>query len=386
MSWDSFGTGAANQRSSTRRINPPGGRSNFSIGGQFGGAHEDESEIAPESFMRDQQRRGGRMRQRSSSQSREHVKSSVSYGRDARQRGRSTGGGKSRVHFGGDTHAPEIGGGGYRGPVTLTAETSSLSGGPPVGDYIPQKEKKMTYDDYYNAKRSSTRRIAPPGGNSSFSLGGYPEGKQDHQHRTSRSRRRSQDRSYQQENHKENRREYEDRDYSDTTKGNAQRSASFSYGAPEDQRSSTRRIAPPGGQSNLSLGWNSNSNDSHPEIQRRNGNLRSRSAVRRHYSRDRDGGGDDRAGQVQRRPPRHPRKHAHPISSTDKAALEGNALNGERTCNRAASMPWDRPMAKSSNQYASNSRQNSGNFITNRPSTKVHAPPGGGSSLSLGWS
>ena len=38
----------------------------------------------------------------------------------------------------------------------------------------------------------------------------------------------------------------------------------------------------------------------------------------------------------------------------------------------------------SSNAYATGSNQNSGNFITDRPTTKVHAPPGGRSQISFG--
>ena len=38
----------------------------------------------------------------------------------------------------------------------------------------------------------------------------------------------------------------------------------------------------------------------------------------------------------------------------------------------------------SSNAYATGSNQNSGNFITDRPTTRVHAPPGGKSSIMFG--
>ncbi|CAN4088356.1 unnamed protein product [Withania somnifera] len=37
--------------------------------------------------------------------------------------------------------------------------------------------------------------------------------------------------------------------------------------------------------------------------------------------------------------------------------------------------------ARNSNNYFRADGQNTGNFLTDRPSTKVHAPPGGGSSL-----
>jgi len=39
----------------------------------------------------------------------------------------------------------------------------------------------------------------------------------------------------------------------------------------------------------------------------------------------------------------------------------------------------------SSNAFANGSNQNCGNFITDRPTTRLHAPPGGKSSFSLGW-
>jgi SPIRAL1-like protein len=41
-------------------------------------------------------------------------------------------------------------------------------------------------------------------------------------------------------------------------------------------------------------------------------------------------------------------------------------------------------MRHSSNSYANGSHQNTGNFITERSSTRIHAPPGGGSSISFG--
>lgn len=41
--------------------------------------------------------------------------------------------------------------------------------------------------------------------------------------------------------------------------------------------------------------------------------------------------------------------------------------------------------AVSSNKFASGANQNCGNVITDRPSTRIHAAPGGKSSISLGW-
>ena len=47
-----------------------------------------------------------------------------------------------------------------------------------------------------------------------------------------------------------------------------------------------------------------------------------------------------------------------------------------------ATLPTDR--GTSSNAFASGANQNSGNVITDRPSTRVHAPPGGRSQISFG--
>eukprot|EP00618_Florenciella_parvula_P037477 CAMPEP_0119487468 /NCGR_PEP_ID=MMETSP1344-20130328/13549_1 /TAXON_ID=236787 /ORGANISM="Florenciella parvula, Strain CCMP2471" /LENGTH=145 /DNA_ID=CAMNT_0007522333 /DNA_START=68 /DNA_END=505 /DNA_ORIENTATION=+ len=42
-------------------------------------------------------------------------------------------------------------------------------------------------------------------------------------------------------------------------------------------------------------------------------------------------------------------------------------------------------MSGSSNAFANGSNQNCGNVITDRSTTRLHAPPGGQSSFSLGW-
>ena len=39
----------------------------------------------------------------------------------------------------------------------------------------------------------------------------------------------------------------------------------------------------------------------------------------------------------------------------------------------------------SSNRFACGSNQNAGNVITDRPTTRIHAAPGGKTSISLGW-
>mmetsp|Transcript_15234 Transcript_15234/g.21398 ORF Transcript_15234/g.21398 Transcript_15234/m.21398 type:complete len:364 (-) Transcript_15234:238-1329(-) len=362
MSWQNFGGGSGgSQRSSTRRINPPGGRSNFSIGGYGDGGGAPD--VMPQGEWQPRDESGSGSNYGASGGEVNYVRGNVSQGRDARVRERSARGGPSQVHFGGDTAAPPIGGGGYRGAIPLAGN------GPPSDDpYQSQgSDPKLKYEDYFNTKKSSTRRIEPPGGSSNLDLGGYPEEKEQPRRLSRRMDARHQNDSL-------------------SPADPPARSHSFS----QAQRSSTRRLAPPGGQSNISLGWNGS--------QAGPASSRSRSAVRRKSSRD-----YENKVSVGRRPTRHGRKQAHPISATDKVALEGKAHDARaRLLHREGSLgtrgegggsgdgngnnqPWDRPMASSSNAYASNSRQNSGNFITNRPSTKVHAPPGGGSSLSLGW-
>lgn len=45
----------------------------------------------------------------------------------------------------------------------------------------------------------------------------------------------------------------------------------------------------------------------------------------------------------------------------------------------------DKPPTVSSNAYANGANQNCGNVITDRSTTRLHAPPGGASSFSLSW-
>ena len=53
----------------------------------------------------------------------------------------------------------------------------------------------------------------------------------------------------------------------------------------------------------------------------------------------------------------------------------------------ASLMKQDTPPRKSStsaNVWATGSNQNAGNFLSDRPTTRVHAPPGGHSSIRFG--
>ncbi|KAK4753545.1 hypothetical protein SAY87_001649 [Trapa incisa] len=75
-------------------------------------------------------------------------------------------------------------------------------------------------------------------------------------------------------------------------------------------------------------------------------------------------------------------KAAPNIPPTPPAAVE--TMPPSRPVTQPADVPKDIPAgihSTSSNNYVRADGQNAGNFITDRPSTKVHAEPGGGSSL-----
>mmetsp|Transcript_3288 Transcript_3288/g.4165 ORF Transcript_3288/g.4165 Transcript_3288/m.4165 type:complete len:132 (+) Transcript_3288:159-554(+) len=54
------------------------------------------------------------------------------------------------------------------------------------------------------------------------------------------------------------------------------------------------------------------------------------------------------------------------------------------TAEATAEAPALKKSGVSSNAYANGSNQNAGNFITDRPTTRVHAPPGGRSQITFG--
>ena len=66
----------------------------------------------------------------------------------------------------------------------------------------------------------------------------------------------------------------------------------------------------------------------------------------------------------------------------EPSAARQGAIVG-RDANAAYGVP-SQARAVSSNAYANGADQNCGNFITDRPSTRLHAPPGGVSQISLG--
>lgn len=72
-----------------------------------------------------------------------------------------------------------------------------------------------------------------------------------------------------------------------------------------------------------------------------------------------------------------------PSASAEAAAAEEE----EAEAQEEAVVPPPAPVAEavvSSNAYATGSNQNSGNFMTGRPTTRVRAPPGGASSITFG--
>ena len=71
---------------------------------------------------------------------------------------------------------------------------------------------------------------------------------------------------------------------------------------------------------------------------------------------------------------------------TPKSVLQdSNARSGSAAPAAAAKAVATSGTHVSSNAYATGSNQNCGNVITDRSSTRLHAPPGGKSSFSLGW-
>eukprot|EP00639_Heterosigma_akashiwo_P001157 CAMPEP_0194567926 /NCGR_PEP_ID=MMETSP0292-20121207/6228_1 /TAXON_ID=39354 /ORGANISM="Heterosigma akashiwo, Strain CCMP2393" /LENGTH=185 /DNA_ID=CAMNT_0039417837 /DNA_START=118 /DNA_END=675 /DNA_ORIENTATION=+ len=73
-----------------------------------------------------------------------------------------------------------------------------------------------------------------------------------------------------------------------------------------------------------------------------------------------------------------------PAAQPEAVQEEESDKENEDTQNQVPDQPTeDVPQKVSSNAYASGVSQNTGNFITDRPTTRVHAAPGGKSSFSL---
>ena len=203
--------------------------------------------------------------------------------------------------------------------------------------------------------RSSTRLYAPPGGRSSISFGDDGGGA-GHRFETSAQAAGG--------GHRER---HEPRQYAPPASGDAyahggnaatRKNSSNAYANGANQncgnvitdRSSTRLHAPPGGGSSWSIGWAGEAAAPAPRA--------SAPAARGGYQQDRGGGyQEDRGGGYQPAPYREPR--------ADDYAYGANARKG-------------------SNAFANGANQNCGNVITDRSSTRLHAPPGGHSSITFG--
>ncbi|CAN0303194.1 unnamed protein product, partial [Ectocarpus fasciculatus] len=81
-------------------------------------------------------------------------------------------------------------------------------------------------------------------------------------------------------------------------------------------------------------------------------------------------------------PPAPPAVEEEEEVAGEEAAVVPPPAPEEAAAEEAAAAPSSASV--SSNAYASGSNQNSGNFMTGRPTTRVRAPPGGASSITFG--
>lgn len=125
----------------------------------------------------------------------------------------------------------------------------------------------------------------------------------------------------------------------------------------------TRVLAPPGGKSSISLGWDTSSpSDRQPAANRGYGQAASSPVKPQHYY-DED-------------PASSPYTAGFP--SPQRGAAPARAPPSED--------PHGARSRVSSNQYACGSNQNQGNFLTDTPTTRVLRPPGGSSTSNmLSW-
>eukprot|EP00472_Partenskyella_glossopodia_P006320 CAMPEP_0197525430 /NCGR_PEP_ID=MMETSP1318-20131121/11979_1 /TAXON_ID=552666 /ORGANISM="Partenskyella glossopodia, Strain RCC365" /LENGTH=390 /DNA_ID=CAMNT_0043078837 /DNA_START=101 /DNA_END=1273 /DNA_ORIENTATION=+ len=389
MSWHNFGAGresAGINRSSTRRVHPPGGASSLSLSGYGGDASNPTANAVNSRRRRVRDHMSSRARAGSSSHSPAKVAANMMMGDESREsRGRNSGrygAGPSQIQLGAcdnwDSNPnpnPNPNATSAYAAVPLTA----ASNGPPAGDWAPKEEAPMRYEDYYASHRLSTRVSAPPGGRSNFSLGGYPEAKSQRSVARGRvpygeSKQRASPSPYMSSYAASNSHVMASRP--PHAASSAHSAVKFGADSQQVERSSTRRIAPPGGRSNFSLAHNAGGSALPPPRRgRRNVKPTYMTNEKPTYmanvnTKSTYATSNQRIGQR---------------AACGGSAAAGNQAKAKHNAAGGSSLPWDRPMAKSSNAYANNNRQNSGNFITDRPSTKVHAAPGGRSTLSLGW-
>jgi len=136
---------------------------------------------------------------------------------------------------------------------------------------------------------------------------------------------------------------------------------------------STHVLKPPGGASSFSLGW-CNDGDERTN-QRRPGGQGWSNDGDEHTSQRRPG------GQGTRQPERYGSHERCPEPPYYSESMDGPFATAppDDACTFGGRL---RP---SSNNYASGSNQNSGNMLTDVPTTRVNKPPGGASALNLAW-
>mmetsp|Transcript_26272 Transcript_26272/g.57782 ORF Transcript_26272/g.57782 Transcript_26272/m.57782 type:complete len:275 (-) Transcript_26272:154-978(-) len=153
---------------------------------------------------------------------------------------------------------------------------------------------------------------------------------------------------------------------------------------------STRVSAPPGGASSFSFGW---SGDAEPPSRAAGRSRQSYGAVPEESPYATDEAAQGRRGGM-REPQCGSSRMAGLLSWDDPKGLPAAGAPGQGSRDRAqptagyggGEVIHGRRPRESSNTFANGSDQNCGNVISDRASTRVIRPPGGASSLSLGWS
>ncbi|CAE8689221.1 unnamed protein product, partial [Polarella glacialis] len=162
---------------------------------------------------------------------------------------------------------------------------------------------------------------------------------------------------------------------------------------------STRVLAPPGGKSSFSLGW-----DTSPPVQpvRQTGRaqvpgpldqMRNEPSGAGHgghqasggYSPSGSGHGGHQASGGYSPNSRYDRGGPHQGFGSPGQSQQQYEDAGAPYPGRADPQAFGSRPRESSNSYACGSNQNQGNFMTDVPSTRVLRPPGGASSFSLAW-
>lgn len=130
---------------------------------------------------------------------------------------------------------------------------------------------------------------------------------------------------------------------------------------------STRVAAPPGGKSSLCLGWEAEPQGSTAKT---NGH-RPRESSNNYASGQSQNTGNVLTGVPTTRVSRPPGGHS------EMSLAWGHDSQKAET--------FGRRVRVSSNSFANGADQNCGNVLSDTPTTRVLRPPGGGSSLNLGW-